>query len=918
MEELTTIGRPARRVDVREKVLGSARFTDDLNVPGMLVAKVLRSSVPYAEIVAVDVTDALLVPGVKAAITSEDFIDHGRFGFPVQDNHMLAYCKVRYIGDPIAAVAAESEEAAEAGLTAIRLKLRPLSGVFNMHGALEPTASVLHEERVHKHEEVAMQGVGASLMPSNLSETLKVRCGDPLTRLAACDVVLDEYYSVPHQEHAYLETEAALAVPTREGGVTVYVGDQSPFFTQSNLVMTLGLRLEQVRVVQAYVGGAFGGKSDMVYQCAAQAARLALQCGRPVKLTTSREESMVASYRREAMEMRYRLGADKDGTLRAAKIDLWADSGAYASQTPLTGFRSTVHAMGPYRYTDCHVDFMGIYTNNGYSGAFRGFGNPEVTAASEQAIDELAERCGLDPIEFRLKNCVVKGDVLPFGQKLEASVGLRACLERVRVLSDWDRRRAEYAGQPPGQERRRGIGLASFFHGVSLGAEGLDRAVHVIRVEPDGRFGIITGFTDYGQGARTVFCMMAAEVLGLPMDRFFVYRSDTDLTYDCGPTVASRATVLGGNATRLAALELAQTLRLAAAMALRCEPAQVAQHGEDFVGPGVGPGAGPGIGLDGRGLCLNEVLDAARAFGLPLSATGRWETPKIDWSATEGRGTPYSAYHFGAQVAEVEVDRRTGEARVVQMWAVHDVGKVVFPEGARGQVIGGISQGLGYALTERVDFEQGRIVNDNFDSYLIPTAVDMPPVTVDFVEDELPYGPFGAKNVAEPPMVPTAPAILNAIYHATGRRIRHLPATLERVLLGHDLRNSVVTLCQDGAGETGYSQAISTPAMSTPSGAAEADRDGRPGITVSVRYGGMLVQKTGLTAETVGLQAGATLEELADNLWQRHPDLAEFASPFRDGAANGLRWIVDGQPAKNGWILADDAEVSLLLLAGGG
>ena len=637
------------------KVLGTARFTDDLHVPGMLVAKVLRSSVPYAEIVAIDVTAALLVPGVKAAITSEDFIDHGRFGFPVQDNHMLAYRKVRYIGDPIAAVAAESEEAAEAGLAAIRLELRPLDGVFNMHEALEPTAPVLHDERVHKHEEVAMQGVGASLLPSNLSETLKVRCGDPLTRLAACDVVLDEYYSVPHQEHAYLETEAALAVPTQDGGVTVYVGDQSPFFTQSNLVMTLGLRLEQVRVVQAYVGGAFGGKSDMVYQCAAQTAKLALLCGRPVKLTTSREESMVASYRREAMEMRYRLGADKDGTLRAAKIDLWADSGAYASQTPLTGFRSTVHAMGPYRYTDCHVDFMGIYTNNGYSGAFRGFGNPEVTAASEQAIDELAERCGLDPMEFRLKNCVVKGDTLPVGQKLEASVGLRACLERVRALSDWDRRRAEYGSQPPEQERRRGIGLACFFHGVSLGAEGLDRAVHVIRLEPDGRFGIITGFTDYGQGARTVFCMIAAEVLGLPLERFFVHRSDTDLIYDCGPTVASRATVLGGNATRLAALELAQTLRLAAAMALRCEPAQVAQSGEDFVGPV--PGGGP----DGRRLCLNEVLDAARTFGLPLSATGRWETPKIDWSAAEGRGTPYSAYHFGAQVAEVEVDRRTGD-----------------------------------------------------------------------------------------------------------------------------------------------------------------------------------------------------------------------------------------------------------------
>jgi len=883
-------------------VLGTARFTQDLTLPGMLVARVLRSPLPHAEIVALDVSEALRVPGVRAAITSEDFVDHGRWGFPVQDNYMLAYRKVRYIGDPIAAVAAEDEEAAEAGLAAIRLELRPLPGVFTMHAALAPGAPCLHEERAQRHQEAAMEGTDDSAGPGNLSETLKVRCGDPSARLAACAAVVDAHYSVPHQEHAYLETEAALAVPTLDGGVMVYVGDQSPFVTHSNLVMTLGLPSDRVRVVQPYVGGAFGGKSDLVYQCAAQAACLALQCSRPVKLATGRTESMAASYKREAMAMHYRLGADADGTLRAAQIELWADSGAYASQTPLTGFRSTIHAMGPYRYNDCCVDFMGIYTNNGYSGAFRGFGNPEVTAASEQAIDELAEKCGIDPLEFRLKNCLLQGDVLPFGQRLEASVGLRACLERIRTLSDWDHRRAVYGRQPASQERRRGLGVACFFHGVSLGAEGVDQAVHTIRVEADGRFGIITGFTDYGQGARTVFCLIAAEALGLPLERFFVQRSDTDVMQDCGPTVASRATLLGGNATQQAAQQLAQTLRLAAATTLHCVLAELQQRGEEFIGPA------------GRSLSLDQVLEAARTLGFALSATGRWESPKISWSAVEGRGTPYQAYHFGTQVAEVEVDRRTGQARVLQMWAVHDVGRVVFPEGARGQIIGGISQGLGYALTERVDFEAGRILNDNFDTYLIPTAADMPPVTVEFVEEPLPQGPFGAKNVAEPSVVPTAPAILNAIYQACGRRLRHLPATLERVLLGHDLRDSVVTACRENAGEVGYSQTACSPASSAPAGGPTVSA----AITVNVSYMGILVPKVGVHAEKVRLSAGATLAQLAERLWAQHPGLAEFACPFDNSLAHGLRWIVDSRTADAGCVLRQGAKVCLVLLAGGG
>jgi len=437
MSDLRQVGRPTRRLDAIEKVLGTARFTHDLKAPGMLWAKVLRSPIPHGEIVKLDVTPALEVPGVVAAITSEDYVDHSNWGFPVKDDYMLAYERVRYVGDPIAAVAAESEEAAQAGLDAILLELKELPGVFDVHEALEEGAPLLHPELASAAGEETESTEDPTYIEvqaqGNLSETLIVRQGDPVQALAQCDIVVDQHYSVAHQEHAYLETEAALAAPTPDGGVTVYLGDQSPFITQGNLTMTLGLPADKVRIVQPkYIGGSFGGKSDNMYESAGQVAKLALKSGRPVKIVLSREESMLASYKRDAMMMHYRVGADADGNIKAAKIDCWSDSGAYASMTPFTGWCASVHAMGPYRYTDCDVDLRGVYTNNGYSGAFRGFGSTEVQAVSEQAVDELAEKCGIDPMDFRLKNCIRLGDTLPYGQKLEESVGLDACLERVR------------------------------------------------------------------------------------------------------------------------------------------------------------------------------------------------------------------------------------------------------------------------------------------------------------------------------------------------------------------------------------------------------------------------------------------------------------------------------------------------------
>jgi xanthine dehydrogenase molybdenum-binding subunit len=746
----TFIGNPGESsADGLEKVMGQAKYIGDMRLPGMLVARVLRSPLPHARIARLDVSPALAVPGVKAAITSEDFVGHSAFGWPVKDAFILAYQKVRYVGDPIAVVAAETEAAAVQGVQSIVLELEPLPVISDPRLALASGISTLIPDNA---------GFG-----SNLCTTHIVRNGDPDPLLAQAAFQLDLTYTFQHQEHAYLETEAALAVPEPDGSITIYANDQSPFVNRGNAAAVLGLPAEKVRVIQPPVGGSFGGKDDIGYQCSAQVARLAQLSGRPVRLVLERRESMAASYKREAMDIRLRLGAAANGRLSAARADILADSGAYASMTPLSAWRATMHAAGCYRYEAAAADTQVVYTNNGYSGAFRGFGNPQACAAIEIAIDELAAQIGMDPIDFRLLNVLQKGDRAFTGNVLQHETNTGRCLQWVRKASDWDRKRAQYAVQPAFQEIRRGIGVACYFHGSGLGGEGLDYANASLKIEADNSLTLQHGMTDYGQGSRTIFTLLAAEVLGVKPERIRMLRPDTQTAIESGPTVASRTTFVGGNAVRVTAQKLAQTLRLAAADLLACQLDEVRSLAGHYVSP------------DENEAAFDQVVDHARRMGLPLSSQGYWQLPEIHWDFETGTGTPYYTYCYGAQVADIEVNLLSGKVKVNKIWAAHDAGTIIFPGGAKGQMIGGIAQGLGYALTEGFSFTNGYPDKLSLQEYTIPTSLEMPEVDLTYLDTVQPEGPFGAKGLAEPALVATAPAIANAIYQATGQRLRALP-----------------------------------------------------------------------------------------------------------------------------------------------
>jgi len=749
---MSWIGTPVVRKDAREKVTGRARFVADLFVPGMLRVRVVRSPVARARLLGVDPSAALKVPGVVGVFTARDIPGRNCIPVVLDDLVLLADQEIRFHGEPVALVAAETEEAAEEGARAVRLSYEELRPVLDPLEALRPDAPRLFGE-------------------DNVFKRWQVRRGDVQAAFQRADLIVENTYRTPYQEHAYLETQGMLVVPTADGGVEVTGSMQCPFYVREGVSVVLGLPLASVRVIQATTGGGFGGKEDVPSIVAAQAAVVAHRTGRPARLIYTRDEDILSMSKRHPGIIESRYGFARDGTLLAAQVRYILDAGAYATLSPVVAWRGTVHAVGPYRCENVRVDTLAVATNKVPCGAYRGFGSPQVLFAAECQMDEAAHRLGIDPVEIRRRNALRDGDETPTGQKLRAEVGLLEALDRVVAASEWSRR-FEIPDTRIGN-RRYGIGCSVVHYGVCLGAGGrnLDRAGAFVQLMYDGSALYAVGTTEMGQGMHTVLSQIVAEELGVPYDAVRPVSSDTHMVPDSGPTVASRTTVMSGNALRRAVAPIRRSLQEAAAALLHVQdPAAIRLENGLANAP------------DGRQVSYDAVLKQCFLERRPLASSALEVSPETSWDPETGSGDAYITYAFAANVAEVEVDLETAEVKVLALHAAHDMGRAINPAGVEGQIEGGSAQGLGYALLEQILHDpNGRMVNHQFSTYLIPTARDVPPIHAYIVERPTEVGPYGAKGFGEQPLMGIAPAIANAVFNATGVRVRELPITPERL-----------------------------------------------------------------------------------------------------------------------------------------
>jgi len=725
------------------KATGTTEYAADLTTDGVLYLKVVRSPHAHARVLEVDAADALAVSGVEAVLTAKD-VPFNRHGRALQDETVLASDRVRMIGDPVAAVVAVSEGRATEAAAKVRVRYEVLPAVFSPREALEPGAPRLHDG-------------------GNVLARQAIQRGDAEAALARSDVTVEGTFTTPFIEHAYLEPEAALASVDDDGRVVIHTGTGHPHLFRLEVARALGLPEDRVRIVAVALGGHFGGRIDVAMHCILGVAAWRLR--RPVRCVYTREESFASTTKRHAFEIRGRLGAARDGRITGLRLDMTADSGAYASAGKFIITRAAVSGSGPYEIPDVWLGGQAVYTNNTMAGAMRGFGAPQSTFALESLMDDLARRLGIHPIELRLRNALRPGSMLPTGFRVGEETAVAEVLEAIRPHYDEAVRRAR-AFRPSG-DLRRGVGVASMWFGI--GSTGGERPSHAdVELLESGRVLVLGGVTDAGQGSDYVLRRVAAQALNVPLAQVSLVRGDTDLTRDTGSCSGSRVTFYVGNAVRAASDALRRAIVRAAARELEAPPDILAIRDGHVVA----------LEAPGRRISLGDLARRAEAGGARLREGATYDPGASPLDPATGIGRPYATYASATQVAEVDVNVRTGVVRVQRVVAAHDVGKVLNPTGARGQVEGAVVMGIGFALTE--EFIPG--TTRGFASYRIPTTHDVPEIETIFVERPDPKGPFGGKGLGECALIPTAPAILNAIADATGARITRLPATRERVL----------------------------------------------------------------------------------------------------------------------------------------
>lgn len=733
----TLIGASVPRPDALAKVTGAARYPGDLARPGMLHLKVVFAGRPHARILAVDPAAALAHPGVVAVFTAAD-VPHNAYGLVTADQPVLCGDVVRFAGDRVALVAAESREAAEAAARLVQVAYEDLPAVVDPAAALREGAPLVHAAR-----------------GSNLTAHCPIRRGDAHAALAAADVVVEGEFSTAWQEHAFLQPEAGLAYLDEQGRVVVETAGQWLHEDRRQIAEVLALPEEQVVVRYAAIGGAFGGREDLSVQHLLALA--AWRLGRPVTITWDREESMAGHHKRHPVRIRCAWGATSAGRIVAVRAEAVADGGAYASTSQEVIKCIALFATGCYEVPNVHVDAYAVYTNNVPSGAFRGFGAPQAQLASETMVTRLAHALGMDPLELRRINLYREGSVEPTGQPLPAGVSVRECLEacvaelgaraknQERRTSATASTAGEVALPDPGpvSSRFSALGSTRRAWGVACGIKNLgysfgfpEQATASVELRGEAVIEgaeLRVGAAEVGQGVHLILCQIAAETLGLPLAAVRLVADDSAEAPNAGSASASRLTLMAGRAVRDAA---------AAARAAWDDEERPARASVQYRAPA---------------------------------------TTALDPVTTEGR--PNYAYGYAAQAVEVEVDVMTGQVRVLRVISAHDVGRAVNRQLVEGQIEGGLAQALGYTLLEEFQMRDGRVVTPGFSTYLLPTILDMAPeVTPVILELADPEGPFGARGVAELPLVPFAPAVAAAIHAATGAWVTDLPFTPERVL----------------------------------------------------------------------------------------------------------------------------------------
>jgi len=759
------IKKPKNRLDGYEKVTGQAKFGADLNFGNQLYAKTVYSKYPRAEIVNIDISKAVELEGVVDIITAQDIPGSNEmFGrFPV-----LAQDEVKYVGDGVAVVAAESKETAAKAARLIEVKYEELEPVLNMKEAVQKESEPIHKDKddnIIEHSHHLM------------------RKGDIEQGFESADVILKKTYYTPFVDQAYIEPEVILALPDPyKPGIEIHGSIQNPYSIRQNVAKVMDLKISQVKVIHSTIGGSFGGKDESVMMMAARTAILAKKTKRPIKMVLTREESMLESCKRHAYELNYKIGAKKDGTIVAIEDEVYTKGGPYNNKAMFANWRGSVHATGPYRVDNVKTDYYGVYTNTIYGGAYRGFSAPQTVFASESIIDELAYELNISPKEIRLKNCLRAGDTFATGQKFgpgEIPAPLEQIIKETCQKADYDRKRDEFTEFNKNHEEiKKGVGLSCTIRGAGLGGEGIDTAGATLTIEQDGSINMISDLTEMGQGMRTAHAQIAAETLGVTLDKFTFVNTDTSMIMDGGPTVASRGTLAGGQAVLTAAKKLKTRLKKAATQKFECNLEDIKIEKNIIFNTNH---EAETIKFEKLiNYCLNEL-------GLSLSAQGWYNPGPEELDEETGQGKAYPTYVYGCAVTEITVDITTGKVNVDKITAGYDIGTPINPQQVKGQLYGGLMQGLGYSIMEEFAEKEGYLKTTNFDDYLIPSFKDLPEIDIKLFDIEDNFGPYGAKSVGELGIELVAPSVTNAYFDATQKRVREIPLNLERTLLGKSL-----------------------------------------------------------------------------------------------------------------------------------